>query len=636
VIRGSETDIDRVRDAIDLVQLIGEHVALQPKGREHVGLCPFHEDRRPSMTVVTHKGNAFYKCHACGASGDTFTFVMEYHRLDFGAALRFLAERAGITLEGRMSQEPHDGSSRSQLKAANGFAATFFQQTLKDPVAGAAARAVIEKRRIAPDVATTFGLGAAPDAWDGLTRRLSAKPSALTTAVEAGLLRTREDGGHYDWFRNRLIFPIADETGSIVAFGGRSIDPADDPKYLNSPDTPVFNKSRTLYGLSQAKRAIVRTKRAIVTEGYTDVIACHQAGFDNAVSTLGTALTKEHGRVLSRLCDTVVLVFDGDEAGQKAADRGVEIFFAEPVDIRICVLPDGLDPDELLSAPDGAQRFQDALDSANEALAYKLDRFAGHLEQTQGLSARQKLLEGFLAELGQLGIGNLSGVRRRLIMAQLAQMLGVGIEHVDRALPRNVRTATRSTDQPSVETATDSAQLYVDEPQAIAPRACRLAERDLLAVLIYEPSLRAQSVLIDKETSLPLTEAIDAEMFRDEAARRIATVVFDWFNDDRAFSVQQLLAELTEPTVQQLATKLYFEGQRSCGNDEQTAIEALQNAVAAMTAHAEKRKYQERSAEYRHNTDHESALEAAKELLELRRRQGAIASAIPVGVRSSS
>jgi DNA primase len=398
----------------------------------------------------------------------------------------------------------------------------------------------------------------------------------------------------------------------------------------------VFSKSRTLYGLSQAKRSIVRTKRAIVTEGYTDVISCHQAGFDNAVSTLGTSLTKEHGRLLSRLCDTVVLVFDGDEAGQKAADRGIEIFFAEPVDIRICVLPDGQDPDDLLRSPGGRERFQQALDDADEALSYKINRFAGRLTEAGGLSARQKLLEAFLAELGELGIGSLAGVRRRLIMARLAELLGVGIEDVDGAMPRRPRAARPAAAPAPAEPPATDTELYDGEPEVAIPRACRIAERDLLSVLIYEPSLHDHPVPIDDETTQPVTEAVRPEAFRDTAARRIAEVVFAWLDESRVFTVKQLLTELHEPTVRQLASALYFEGERRCGDDKNAAIEALQEAVSALTANEQRRQYEERVAEYRRGAGEKEALEAARELLERRRRQGAIASAIPLGVRSSS
>ncbi|MBT8487168.1 MAG: DNA primase, partial [Phycisphaerae bacterium] len=324
-----QSEIDQVREATDLVRLVSEHVAIQPRGREYVGLCPFHDDHKPSFAVVTHKGSSFFHCFACGASGDCFRFVMRFHSMEFGEALRYLAERAGITLQprGAAGGERDDGGPRrGDLIATQERALAFFRRVLADSAAGATARGALEDRGITPDMVDRFQLGAAPEGYDGLLRRLDASDRPVARA--AGLLKTRQDeSGEYDAFRNRLMFPICDEVGRPVAFGGRILDPDDQPKYLNSAESPIFRKSRTLYGLHLARRSIMDASLAIVTEGYTDVIACHQAGFENVVGTLGTALTADHARILARICDTVVLLFDGDEAGQKAADRGVEVFF---------------------------------------------------------------------------------------------------------------------------------------------------------------------------------------------------------------------------------------------------------------------------------------------------------------------
>jgi DNA primase len=307
-----QSDIDRVRDATDLVRLIGEHVPLKPRGREHVGLCPFHDDHSPSMAVVTHKGNAFYKCHACGAGGDAFDFVQNYHKMDFAEALRFLADRAGITLTPRPSPgqrsasgeaDEHDGRTvaRSSIREANAFAAAFFRKVLQHPEAGSVGRELIDKRGISAEMAEQFMLGYAPDSWDKLLATITRKGMSVEPFAAAGLLKPRKTGdGFYDAFRHRLIFPITSEVGQPIAFGARAIKADDEPKYLNSAESSVFQKSRTLYGLHQAKRSIIDSRTAVITEGYTDVIACHQAGFTNVVGTLGTALTREHAR-LSRL-----------------------------------------------------------------------------------------------------------------------------------------------------------------------------------------------------------------------------------------------------------------------------------------------------------------------------------------------
>ena len=338
---------DRIIEATDLVKLIGEHVPLQPKGREHVGVCPFHDDTKPSLSVVTHKGRPFYHCFACGASGDAVGFMMDYHKMTFPETLEALAERAGIELE----HAPHAGppsdpaTSKKALLRATEAASRWYRRRLLDETVGLEARQLLERRGIDDSMSEAFMLGIAPDAWDGLCSRIrnstsTRDPETRTPSVRveaASLIKPRNEGnGHYDVFRNRLIFPICDELGRPIAFGARSLSNEDQPKYLNSPESTLFDKSRTLYGLHLARKPIIDSGLAIVVEGYTDAIACHQAGFKNTVATLGTALTAAHARNFA-ICNQVTLLFDDKKAGQKAADRASEIFFDCDIDVKICL-----------------------------------------------------------------------------------------------------------------------------------------------------------------------------------------------------------------------------------------------------------------------------------------------------------
>jgi DNA primase len=637
-ITSGQSDVDLVREATDLVQLIGEHLALTPRGREHVGVCPFHDDHKPSMTVVTHKGNAFYKCHSCGAAGDAFSFVTDYHKMDFPSALRFLADRAGITLRGRSAEDTSGGSgpTRTQLRQANAFAADHFRRTLAEPGAGETARRVLAERSITAESIETFGLGVAPDAWDGLAGRLAGRAASLRTAAAAGLVKARKTGsGWYDTFRNRIVFPICDETGQPVAFGGRRIDPDDEPKYLNSPESPLFRKSRTLYGLHLARRAIIDAGRAVVVEGYTDVITCHQADVRHVVGTLGTALTRDHARILSRLCDEVVLVFDGDEAGQRAADQAIRVFFAVPVDVRICVLPSGCDPDELLRRPDGRAQLLATVDAAEDALAYKLARFRGDLAAAAGLSARQKRLEAFLAELAELGFGAMPGVRKHLVLASLAELFGMTPEEIDRLVPqdRRPRSAGPAPERgPSGESAPGRVGgLYEDDAAADMVRAHRVAEHELLGLLLYEPAAGAAEA-----GDTRLVDAFDPADFRDDATRRIAAVILPWLRAGEAFTMQRLLAELAEPGLRSVASSLYFEGERRCDEDPGQAVEHAVVAADVLRRHVERRQYEQSMATFRRQrAADDQSLHAADDLIRRRREQGNIASAIPTGVRAS-
>ncbi|MSR68891.1 MAG: DNA primase [Phycisphaerales bacterium] len=585
--RSSQSDRDRVLESTDLVALVGESVVLRPKGREHVGLCPFHEDHKPSFSVVTHKSNAFYNCFSCGASGNAIDFMINFHRMDFPESLAFLAQRAGFELQGRTSDTPRasDPDSPSALRRANDAAVRFFQRSLADSALGAAARDALSNRSIDAKSIETFSLGAAPASGDALAqyveRLIANQPkdgadrldhAAIRASFEAaGLLRRR--GGVVDGFRNRIIFPIADELGRCIAFGARAIDPEDQPKYLNSPETALFHKSKSLYGIHLAKRAIIQSRTAIITEGYTDVIACHSAGIENAVATLGTALTREHARVLQRLCDTIILLFDGDSAGQRAADRALELFFAAPVDLKICTLPDQLDPDELLRQPNGRERFDAAIAASEDALAHMVGGFRKELDARPGLSARQRTIEALLTKLLSLGLGALDGIRRRFVIDSIAQTSGVPASEIERALLSSRRAiAPQSTGQ------TEAAPIVI--PSTIGSPGRGRAERDLLSILLAWPSACSVRIATDDGDAAPLSEFILPASIEDPAARAIYEPLFQWLEEGKSFAMQDLLAELVDPSLKALAIELFEQGTNRFAQE----VDARAGLMTAATA----------------------------------------------------
>jgi DNA primase len=640
------SDIDRVRDATDLVRLIGEQVVLKPRGREHVGLCPFHDDRTPSMAVVTHKGNAFYKCFACGAGGDAFDFVMNYHKMDFGEALRHLAQKAGITLAPWKGSDDDAarGPKRIDVRKANAFAATFFRRMLNDETLGAAARQVIAQRGISDEMVQAFMLGAAPDAWDGLVTRVRKQNLPADVFVAAGLLKPRKEGdGTYDAFRNRLMFPICDKVGNPIAFGARKIDPEDEPKYLNSAESAVFSKSKTLYGLHLAQRAIIETHVAIVTEGYTDVIACHQAGITNAVATLGTALTRDHARELSKLCDTVILLFDGDEAGMKAADRGLEIFFSETVDIKICVLPDGLDPDELLKQDGGRARFDEALAASVDALQYKLDRFEVTLKDV-GMSGRQKRLETFLAELSQIGFGSLQGVRKQMVLMRIAELMRVPVGAIEQTLakfaqrkPAGAPAVTSHIEGTADDQTVITSDVTSDESEISRPR--RMAEFELLGVAIYEPAIALR--VAREHASENGSSLFDPARYHHPTSRTLARFIAQRFADGETFTVQHLLAALEDEADREIASRLYFDGRNASGERDDQAMAALRSAISALESVIRREHLHDMVVAGTPDQAHDvggqhvaDPLRRVQEILHHRRQAGHIAAAIPRGVRT--
>ena len=408
---------DSILEAVDIVALIGQRVALTRKGKDYVGLCPFHPDHKPSMSVSPTK--QIFKCWSCGAGGDAIKFVQLRDRVEFRDALESLARWAGLEFR-RGNYDPRAARMREQLLSAHTWAAEHFHRNL---AAGKTAREYAEKRGFDQETLERHRIGFAVDAWDDLLRAAAAAGIPNDILQQSGLIAVSENGKRFDRFRNRLMFPIADALGRIVAFGGRTL--GDDPaKYLNSPETALFSKSRVLYGLDLARSAIESESRAIVVEGYTDAVLMHQYGLSNAVATLGTALTDQHVKLLKPLCESIVLCFDGDQAGIKAADRAVEIALRNRVDVRVAALEPGQDPADCL-AHSGSNALKSLLQSAEPALEFKWSLTQGEFARG-GTAARRTAVQEFLQFVARVSqAGNVDPLEQGLLVDRLSALLHV-------------------------------------------------------------------------------------------------------------------------------------------------------------------------------------------------------------------
>ena len=414
-----------------MVDLVGRHVTLKKAGRSYVGLCPFHDEKTPSFHVNPERRT--YHCFGCQTGGDAFKFLMEIQNLTFPEAVRTLGGELGIDV-------PETGGGEvgrsERLYPALEVAQAFFRESLSEP--GNPGAAYLSRRGLDAEAIERFAIGYAPDSWDALSRRLRDAGISDSIAFEAGVLAERRSGGYYDFLRGRVVFPIQDARGRVVAFGGRVVVADADgkaPKYLNSRESPVFRKRESLYGFPRALEPIRRNELAVVVEGYFDQVALDRAGIGGTVATCGTALSEQHARELRRRTRTVVLMFDGDEAGQKAVERSLEVLLPAGLRVKAALLPPGVDPDDLLNG-EGPGALRALVDSAPSAVERVIQRAvaAGRASPSQKADA----VEAVAPVLARVE----SPVERGEYTAQLALAVGTDVSHVEPA----VRAARRGED----------------------------------------------------------------------------------------------------------------------------------------------------------------------------------------------
>jgi DNA primase len=417
--------IDELMARVDIVELIDSRVPLKKAGREFTACCPFHSEKTPSFTVSPTK--QFYHCFGCGAHGTALGFLMDYEHMDFVEAVEELARQVGLTVPRTGGEQPAPNRRAPDLYAVLEQAAAFYRQQLRDPTAGEPAVAYLKGRGLTGQVAADFGIGYAPPGWDNLTRRLGTDAHSRELLIQAGLATSKEGGGLYDRFRERVMFPIHDRRGRVIAFGGRVLGDGT-PKYLNSPETPVFHKGRELYGLYEARKANRDLPRLLVVEGYMDVVALAQHGIRYGVATLGTATTKEHLEQLFRVTSEVVFCFDGDRAGRAAAWRAMENalpLLSEGRQARFLFLPEGEDPDTLVRK-EGQDAFEARLTKALPLSDFFFEALSKQAD-TRSMDGHERLVALARPLLRQLPFG----VLYQKMVERLGERIGLAPRQVD-------------------------------------------------------------------------------------------------------------------------------------------------------------------------------------------------------------
>ena len=473
--RIGEDKVEQIRARADIVEVISSYVNLKRAGRNHVGLCPFHAEKTPSFNVNADR--QIYHCFGCEVGGDVFAFLMNMEGLSFPEAVRRLGERYGIEVEEETvtPEEEQRREERERLLRVTEVACEFYHRLLVEDPSGKPARSYLRQRGFDGELARQFQLGWAPATWEALAKHLQEKGFDPKWARDRlGLVRASNEGrGDYDLFRRRLLFPILDERGRPVAFGGRILE-GDGPKYINSPESPIYHKGRVLYGLYQARDAMRHKGEAIVVEGYFDQLALYRAGFHNTVATCGTALTSDHVRLLKRFSDRVLLLFDQDAAGHKATFRAMEALLPEGLQVSVVTLEPGEDPDSFLRNHD-AQEMQQRLESARSVVEVFIEQTLA--EHGEGIENRARAVEKILVKL-QLLPGD---IQRDLYLKDLAARTGLDEQLLRRkALPQ----ATAQPVSPPVVSAAESrppSRPVVSAPPVLAMKAQRILLRLILS-----------------------------------------------------------------------------------------------------------------------------------------------------------
>ncbi len=410
--------IAEIQHASDIIQIISEYVNLKQSGRNFIGLCPFHSEKTPSFTVNPEK--KLFKCFGCGEGGTVFNFVMKQEGMDFVEAVKSIASRVHIDLSHlETAKTSFSTAEKASLLKITNFAANFYHKILVNSEYGKIARDYLKQRKINDHSVQNFRLGYAPDSWDALIKICKERNISNDLLEKVGLIIPKKEGnGYYDRFRNRLMFPILDARRQVIGFGGRALDDST-PKYLNSPETVLFNKSNILYGIDIAKNAILKQHRSILMEGYTDVIMAHQHGIDWSVAVMGTAISKQHLRQLRQYCNQVILLLDSDTAGWKSSDKSLDIFVEEEFDVKIAQLPKGHDPCDFLVA-EGVNKFLEYVNNAMDFFSFKVEIAASKWDMST-INGRASAINDVLSTAMKMP----DVIKRNLLIKRVAEEMSI-------------------------------------------------------------------------------------------------------------------------------------------------------------------------------------------------------------------
>jgi len=509
----SEQILEEIQGKADIVEIIGSYIPLRRSGRNFKANCPFHKEKTPSFMVSPSK--QIFHCFGCGAGGNVFGFVMKMENIDFPEAVRTLAEKSGIELPHFTRTQFETSGYALQIYKLNELAASYYSAMLLKIEAGKRAAAYLKERGVSDETIAGVKLGFAPDDWDGLINFAKGKGVEAGLLERAGLALPREGGGHYDRFRNKIIFPIFDIKNRVVAFGARVLDNSL-PKYMNSPETEVYIKSRHLYGFNFSLQAVREKDFCIIVEGYLDFLIPYQNGIKNIAASLGTSLTDSQARLIKRYTKNVVMLYDGDSAGEAASLRGLDIFLQEGMQVRVATLPKGFDPDSFVRSK-GVGEFDSLIAGAADLFDFKLGVLASRYDARKS-SDKAKICAGMLPTI--------SKVTDAVLKSEYVKRLGERLQVSEGALLSELKKVKPDREYEPSEEFSSSAGAGSRSPAA-------MAEKIIIGLMLDDPDMVPQ-----------VKENLKSEDFTDEGARKIVEEIFRSYGDGRSFKPAQLINKL--------------------------------------------------------------------------------------------
>ena len=585
-----EEKIQEIKDRIDIVEVVSSYLPLKRSGVNNQGLCPFHQEKSPSFNV--NSARQIFHCFGCGVGGNVFSFLMRMEGLSFPDAVKRLGEKVGVEVEEEevSPAEIRRRESRERLARINAVAGQFYHQILLEDEAGAPGRRYLRHRGYAGETVRAFQLGFAPEGWETLAKHLTGKNFSAEDVRKTGLVRPGKQGrGDYDLFRNRLLFPIHDLQGHMVAFGGRVLDDSL-PKYINSPETDVYHKGQVLYGLYQARDAIRHSDTALVVEGYFDVLALHRAGFANAVATCGTALTPDHARLLKRYADKILLIFDEDAAGRQATFRAMDALLPSGLAVSVVAMPSGEDPDSLLKAR-GESGFRSCLDAARPVLEVFIeDQLRINDETVEG---RARAAEQALERIRRLP----GDLERSLYLKQLAGLVGLDTEVLQAQL-KNRSAPQAAVRRPAVQ----------PQPAGRPLTETGQTQKYLLRLMLADDRLRNM-----------VREVGTQELFLDEQFRDLADYLLQRENADGLLPQDLIDASLDE-TKQSLLAGLVLKEDQGWADDPERIFQDCRKAVANAVLKQRLQEIRQIEEQARHDNDQATLEKCQRERIKINQK----------------